>query len=64
MAVILVLAGSLLGFVAGAVSIFAFDASLLQGLGIWTGTGLLATCLGLTQGRVVGDSDNPQLETA
>ncbi len=68
MAVILVLAGSLLGFLAGITSFIAFDASIFQALGIWMVAGLIATVVGLLAGLFAGQStrsgEDQQFEVA
>lgn len=47
MAVVLVLGASILGLISAITAYLVFDIGLLLALGLWSGTGILATCLGL-----------------
>lgn len=58
MAIILALLGSLSGIIAGLAALLAYDASLWQALGVWIGTGIFSTILGLAIAAM------PQRQTA
>ncbi|MES2665070.1 MAG: hypothetical protein V4712_03165 [Pseudomonadota bacterium] len=64
MAVILILAGSMVGFMVGIASMVVFDASVLQSLGVWVGTGLLMSGLGLALSLAPRRAPLRRLETA
>jgi hypothetical protein len=64
MAVILILAGSVVGFMAGIASMVVFDASVLQSLGVWVGTGIFMSGLGLALSLAPRRAPLRRLETA
>ena len=47
MAVIMVLAGGILGFVAGLISLFGLGFGLIASVGIWSATGIVIAIAGI-----------------
>lgn len=58
MAVVLVLGASILGLILAITAYLVFDIGLLLALGLWSGIGILAVCLGLLL-AVLADSRRP-----
>lgn len=60
MAAIFIIAGGVFGFASAIASLVMLDASVLTALAIWSGTGIVALCLGLVVSMVPRRTSQPK----